>query len=146
VLLQMAGGEQVSNVLAVLPQTFVALPPTISRFRQRRLAHIARSTDRDSYLWSRDYKADCFPERCGYVPNEGTALHRIWSSERRRRLPNAGAGPSDEVSLLLGSPMVPLRGCREACLSQWYEGYDFALMEARTRLAEARCRVQEKER
>lgn len=67
-LLRMRDGEQVSGMVAVLPETFTALPSTLSRRQQLRLAHRARSTERDDYLWGRDHKAGCTPEFCGYVP------------------------------------------------------------------------------
>ncbi|MCC5580115.1 hypothetical protein IMZ11_31270 [Microtetraspora sp. AC03309] len=73
VLLQMVDGEQVTRSLAVLPETFIALPSTVSRIRQRRLAQIARATERSTYLWRRDHQTDCSPERCGYVPSEVSA-------------------------------------------------------------------------
>ncbi|MFI0960607.1 hypothetical protein ACH4S8_04165 [Streptomyces sp. NPDC021080] len=67
-LLRMRDGEQVSGMVAVLPETFTALPSTVPRRQQLRLAHCARSTERDTYLWGRDHKAECAPELCGYVP------------------------------------------------------------------------------
>ncbi|MFF9344900.1 hypothetical protein ACF1CG_34740 [Streptomyces sp. NPDC014773] len=67
-LLRMSDGEQVSGMVAVLPETFTALPSTLPRWQQLRLAHRARSTERDAYLWGRDHKAECTPELCGYVP------------------------------------------------------------------------------
>ncbi|MDH6130205.1 hypothetical protein P3T39_007198 [Kitasatospora sp. GP82] len=70
VLLRMVNGEQVSGSVAMLPETFTALPSTLPRLRQRRLAHIARATERDSYLWGRDHKTHCGPEECGYLPAE----------------------------------------------------------------------------
>jgi hypothetical protein len=63
----MYDGEQVSGMLAVLPETFVALPSTLPRREQLRLVHLARSTERDTYLWGRDHKAECAPQLCGYV-------------------------------------------------------------------------------
>ncbi|MEY9876927.1 hypothetical protein ABH931_006440 [Streptacidiphilus sp. MAP12-33] len=69
-LLTMIDGEQVTSMLAVLPETFIALPSTVPRFRQRHLAHIARATERDTGLWGRDHKTHCDPEHCGYVPAE----------------------------------------------------------------------------
>ncbi|MFF3252718.1 hypothetical protein [Actinacidiphila glaucinigra] len=68
VLLRMVDGEQVGGSLAVLPETFTALPSTVPRLRQRRLALIARTTERDAGLWNRDHKSDCGPETCGYAP------------------------------------------------------------------------------
>ncbi|MFG2089394.1 hypothetical protein [Spirillospora sp. NPDC048824] len=68
VLLRMYDGEQVSGMLAVLPETFAALPPTVPRREQLRLLHRARSTERDTYLWGRDHKPECAPQVCGYVP------------------------------------------------------------------------------
>jgi hypothetical protein len=67
-LLRMYDGEQVSGMVAVLPETFAALPSTLRRREQLRLAHVARTTERDTYLWGRDHKADCGPQLCGYVP------------------------------------------------------------------------------
>jgi hypothetical protein len=64
----MCDGEQVSGMVAVLPETFIALPSTLPRPEQLRLVHVARATERDSYLWSRDHKAECSPQLCGYVP------------------------------------------------------------------------------
>jgi hypothetical protein len=68
VLLRMVDGEQVRNSLAVLPETFLALPSAVSRLRQRRIAQLARATERDTYLWGQDHEADCDPQRCGYTP------------------------------------------------------------------------------
>ncbi|WP_330300396.1 hypothetical protein [Streptomyces sp. NBC_00503] len=67
-LLRMRDGEQVSDMVAVLPDTFTALPSTVPRRQQLRLAHHARSTERDTYLWGQDHKAECNPEFCGYIP------------------------------------------------------------------------------
>lgn len=67
-LLRMRDGEQVSGMVAVLPETFTALRSTLPRRQQLRLAHRARSTERDAYLWGRDHKAECTPEFCGYAP------------------------------------------------------------------------------
>jgi len=67
-LLRMYDGEQVNSMLAVLPETFAALPSTLPRREQLRLVHLARATERDTYLWGRDHKADCGPHLCGYVP------------------------------------------------------------------------------
>ena len=66
-LLRMYDGEQVSGMLAVLPETFIALPLTLPRREQLRLVHLARSTERDTYLWGHDHKAECDPQLCGYV-------------------------------------------------------------------------------
>ena len=71
VLVRMSDGEQVSSSLAVLPETFTALPATVSRRRQRRLVLTTRLTERDTYLWGRDHDAVCAPERCGYTPPDG---------------------------------------------------------------------------
>lgn len=71
-LLRMADGERVTGWVAVLPETFAALPSTVPRLRQRHLARIARLTERDAGLWSRDHEADCDPESCGFVRAEGT--------------------------------------------------------------------------
>ncbi|MGI5284720.1 hypothetical protein ACQEVF_15470 [Nonomuraea polychroma] len=67
-LLRMFDGEQVSSMLAVLPETFTALPSTLPRKEQLRLVRRARSTERDTYLWRRDHEAECDPQLCGYVP------------------------------------------------------------------------------
>jgi hypothetical protein len=66
VLLHMVDGEQISSTLAVLPETFTALPSTVSLIRQRRLALAARTLERDYYLWFREHEESCSPERCGY--------------------------------------------------------------------------------
>lgn len=69
-LLRMTDGEQVTSRIAVLPETFAALPSTLSRSRQRRLVHLARATERGSGLWRHDHKADCDPRSCGFVPEQ----------------------------------------------------------------------------
>jgi hypothetical protein len=68
-LLRMSDGEQVSSMVAVLPETFAALPSTLPRKQQLRLVHRVRSTERDTGLWGRDHKAECGPQRCGYTPD-----------------------------------------------------------------------------
>ncbi|WKX72536.1 hypothetical protein [Streptomyces sp. XD-27] len=70
VLLRMVDGEQVGGSLAVMPETFTALPSTVPRLRQRRLALIARTTERDAWLWSRDHESYCGPDTCGYAPTD----------------------------------------------------------------------------
>jgi hypothetical protein len=67
-LLVMSDGEQVSSSLGVLPETFLALPSTVPRRLQRRLALTARLLERDPGLWGRDHEPDCSLERCGYMP------------------------------------------------------------------------------
>ncbi|TDC76618.1 hypothetical protein [Actinomadura sp. 7K507] len=67
-LLRMRDGEQVTGMLAVLPETFEALPSTLPRREQVRLVHRARAAERDTYLWGRDHKAECDPQTCGFVP------------------------------------------------------------------------------
>lgn len=67
-LLRMCDGEQVSAMIAVLPETFTALPADLTRREQVRLVHLARATERDTYLWGRDHKTACNPQRCGYTP------------------------------------------------------------------------------
>ena len=69
-LVRMYDGEQVSGMVAVLPETFVALPSTLTRRQQVRLVHRARATERDTYLWGRDHKAVCGPKSCGYIPTD----------------------------------------------------------------------------
>ncbi|AZM47261.1 hypothetical protein DMB38_16970 [Streptomyces sp. WAC 06738] len=66
VLLRMVDGEQVNGLLAVMPETYVALPSTVPRPRQHLIARTARLTERDTYLWGRDHKAGCGPGTCGY--------------------------------------------------------------------------------
>ncbi|MHA6758958.1 hypothetical protein [Streptacidiphilus sp. PAMC 29251] len=67
-LLQMFNGEQVSGMVAVLPETFTALASTMPRKEQLRLAHRVRSIERDASQWGRGHKAECAPQLCGYVP------------------------------------------------------------------------------
>ncbi|BCJ75624.1 hypothetical protein CS0771_51680 [Catellatospora sp. IY07-71] len=67
-LLRMYDGEQVSSMVAVMPETFTALPRNLPRHRQARLVHLARATERDTYLWGRDHKAICGPATCGHTP------------------------------------------------------------------------------
>ncbi|MFC7221062.1 hypothetical protein ACFQLX_23310 [Streptomyces polyrhachis] len=67
-LLQMCNGEQVSGMVAVLPEIFAALPSTLPRKDQLRLVHRVRSIERDTYLWGRDHESECAPQFCGYVP------------------------------------------------------------------------------
>lgn len=67
-LLRMYDGEQVSGMIAVLPETFTALPSSLLPREQRRLVHLARATERDTYLWGRDHEAECDPQVCGYTP------------------------------------------------------------------------------
>ena len=50
------------------PEGQAALPSVLSRRRQRRLLHAARTTERDTYLWTRDHEAECSPQDCGYTP------------------------------------------------------------------------------
>ncbi|MEV5965675.1 hypothetical protein AB0L70_28155 [Kribbella sp. NPDC051952] len=66
-LLVMSDGEQVSSSLAVLPETFLALPSTVPRRLQRRLVVTTRLLGRDLVLWGRDHQADCSSEGCGYA-------------------------------------------------------------------------------
>ncbi|MEV4516923.1 hypothetical protein AB0K00_49210 [Dactylosporangium sp. NPDC049525] len=65
-LLTMRDGEQVCTSVAVMPETFTALPSTVPRHRQRQLLQVARATERDTYLWGRDH--ECTPATCGYTP------------------------------------------------------------------------------
>lgn len=67
-LLQMYKGEQVRGMVAVLPETFTALPPTLLRKDQPRLVHSVRSIERDTSQRGRDHKAACAPQVCGYAP------------------------------------------------------------------------------
>jgi hypothetical protein len=68
VILRMSDGEQVNAGLALMPETFVALPSTVPRRLQRSLALRARLLERDTYLWGRSHKPECSPQRCGYTP------------------------------------------------------------------------------
>lgn len=56
-LLRMSDGEQVTSRVAVLPETFTALPSNLSRRQQRRFVHRVKATERDIYLWSRDQES-----------------------------------------------------------------------------------------
>ncbi|MFE2911204.1 hypothetical protein ACFXI0_06960 [Kitasatospora indigofera] len=69
-LLRMRDGAQVGAMVAVLPETFAALPSTLPRRKQVRLAHRVRSVQRDAVLWGRDHEAACAPQVCGFVPEE----------------------------------------------------------------------------
>lgn len=86
-LLRMHDGEQVSNMIAVMPETFTALPSTLARREQVRLFNLARNTKRDTYLWGRDHKAECSPDQCGYIPEpqppaeEASAMNRASTAE-----------------------------------------------------------------
>ncbi|WP_204047780.1 hypothetical protein [Microbispora siamensis] len=75
-LLRMADGEQVSSSVAVLPETFTALPSNLSRRRQRSLVHLARAIERDTGLWGQDHKTECSPESCGYTPDSDSSKSR----------------------------------------------------------------------
>jgi hypothetical protein len=66
VLLRMIDGEQVGGSLAVMPETFTALPSTVPRLQQLRLATVARAMEWDGYLWSREHKPNCGPSSCGF--------------------------------------------------------------------------------
>ncbi|MFI8387056.1 hypothetical protein [Streptomyces sp. NPDC085540] len=67
-LLRMCNGEQVGGMVAVLPETFTALPSTLVRKDQLRLVHLIRSIEGDTSQWGRDHEAECAPQLCGYVP------------------------------------------------------------------------------
>jgi hypothetical protein len=69
-LVRMVDGEQVRTRLAVLPETFVALPSTVSRRQQRRLAFVTRLVERDTYLWGRDHRPQCGPQTCAHHVDE----------------------------------------------------------------------------
>ncbi|MGW4697405.1 hypothetical protein ACWEO1_34080 [Kitasatospora cineracea] len=72
-LLRMRDGTQVSSLVAVLPETFAALPSVLPRREQLRLFRQARATKRDGYLWGRDHLAECGPQTCGYEPRAAEA-------------------------------------------------------------------------
>ncbi|MES9538349.1 hypothetical protein [Actinomadura sp. NPDC000600] len=72
-LVRMLDGEQVTSMVAVLPETFTALPSTLPRRRQLRLVHLARASERDTYLWGRDHETECSPERCGFTSDADDA-------------------------------------------------------------------------
>ncbi|WP_194926859.1 hypothetical protein [Catenulispora pinisilvae] len=80
VLQRMIDGEQICDSLAVMPQTFTALPPNVGRRRQRQLVQIARGTERDSYLWGRDHRDSCSPQTCGFAPDEAAGQSDITDS------------------------------------------------------------------
>ncbi|MFC8722250.1 hypothetical protein [Kitasatospora sp. NPDC057198] len=92
-LLRMRDGEQVGGMVAVLPETFAALPSTLPRRQQLRLAHRVRSTERDVYLWGRDHRAECAPESCGYVPEEPEEPEELEESEAPEEPEAAGGAP-----------------------------------------------------
>lgn len=54
VLLRMTDGESITGHVPVRPETFVALPSTLNRLRQRRIVLAARMLERDYHLWRRD--------------------------------------------------------------------------------------------
>ncbi|HWS37599.1 MAG TPA: hypothetical protein VN408_33325 [Actinoplanes sp.] len=58
-LLRMIDGERITSTLAVMPETFGALPSNVPRLRQRRLALTARMLERDFHLWYREHEEDC---------------------------------------------------------------------------------------
>lgn len=64
----MSDGEKITSMIAVLPETFTALPSDLPRRQQLRLDHLARATERDTHLWRGDHKAECSPQHCGYIP------------------------------------------------------------------------------
>lgn len=110
-LLRMYDGEQVSGMLAVLPETFAALPSTLPRREQLRLVHLARATERDTYLWGRDHKASCGLQLCGYVPKPPTVPRQtpdeVGASNRR------GPGPqSTGLCIRVTQRAQPLLGSR----------------------------------
>ncbi|MBR7837819.1 hypothetical protein KDL01_31380 [Actinospica durhamensis] len=67
-LLRMRDDEQVRSMIAVLPETFTALPSTLARREQVRLVNLARNINRDTTLWGRDHEIECGPDQCGYIP------------------------------------------------------------------------------
>lgn len=64
---KMYDGEQVGTMIAVLPETFTALPSALARREQVWLVNLARNTERDTYLWGRDHETECGPDQCGYT-------------------------------------------------------------------------------
>ncbi|MEV7116875.1 hypothetical protein [Kitasatospora griseola] len=67
-LLRMADEEQVTGWAEVRTEDFVALPSNVPRPRQRRLARIACLTERDTYLWAEDHRAEAKRQDCGCEP------------------------------------------------------------------------------
>jgi hypothetical protein len=59
-------GEQISGLLSVHPETFVALADSLSRRRQHRLLHGARGIERHTTLWRNDHMGEYGPQLCGY--------------------------------------------------------------------------------
>jgi hypothetical protein len=55
-LLRMVDGQQVTSSLAVLPETFTALPSTLPRMRQRRLALEAQMLEWNLHLWLKEHE------------------------------------------------------------------------------------------
>ncbi|TLQ43198.1 hypothetical protein [Streptomyces marianii] len=51
-LLHVCNGEQVDGMVAVLPETFTALPSTSLRKDQLRLVHRVRSIEREHLPWA----------------------------------------------------------------------------------------------
>ena len=67
-LLRMADGEQVRSMVRLLPDDFVALPSTLPRLRQRRLALTIRAFERGLHVWRLDHDPECGPRTCGFTP------------------------------------------------------------------------------
>lgn len=78
----MHDGEQVSDMIAVLPETFTKLPSTLARREQVRLVNLARNINRDTYLWGRDHKAECSPDQCGYISEPQSPTQDAGTSNR----------------------------------------------------------------
>ena len=57
-LLRMVDGELLTVSLTVIPETFIALPSTLTRMRQRRLVLGMRRLPRHLELWRRDREAE----------------------------------------------------------------------------------------
>ncbi|HEX6683099.1 MAG TPA: hypothetical protein VF062_09905 [Candidatus Limnocylindrales bacterium] len=68
-LLRMKGGALVRTSVAVLPETFTALPDVMPNREQRRLVYLIRATRYSLEMWGREHKAECGQDRCGYSAN-----------------------------------------------------------------------------
>ena len=68
-LLRMKDGGQVTTSVAILPETFTALPDTTMPGReQRRFVHLIRATRYHLTVWGKEHKAECGQDQCGYDP------------------------------------------------------------------------------
>lgn len=92
-LLTMTDGEQVTSRVAVLPETFAALPSDLPRRRQRRLVHLARAIERDLGLWNRDHEDGCGPHSCGWIPPSPSPSAAVDPGDKSRTAQDAAETP-----------------------------------------------------